>query len=267
MMQISLVDDPADPRLRRFTSLTDAAQRMRAETDGGFFTAESFPVLERALAAGYAADAVLAQEKWLPRLGEVLGDSPTEVLVVSADLAEQVTGFAVHRGVIASMRRRPLPAVPSLLADARTVVVLEDVSDSTNVGAIFRTAAALGADAVLVTPRSSDPLYRRSVRVSMGTVFQVPWTRTGTWAELAPQLAHAGFDSVALALREDAVDLADYRPPARVAVVFGAEGAGLSEAALRAVDRVLTIPMDGGVDSLNVASASAVVLWALRSRG
>ncbi|MBW8871757.1 MAG: TrmH family RNA methyltransferase, partial [Leifsonia sp.] len=148
------------------------------------------------------------------------------------------------------------------------VVVLEDIVDHTNVGAIFRAVAGLGADAVLVTPRCADPLYRRSVRVSMGTVLQVPWTRLPEWDAAVPLLHDAGFDIAALALADDAVTLDAYsaHPPERVALVFGAEGDGLSRRALAAADTVVTIPMLHGVDSLNVASASAVALWALRAR-
>ena len=188
------------------------------------------------------------------------------VYVGSPSVLEAVTGFVMHRGALASMHRPVLPAVSDLLRDARRVVVLEDIVDHTNVGAIFRAVAGMGADAVLVTPRCADPLYRRSVRVSMGAVLQVPWTRLGEWDEAAPQLHAAGFEIAALALDERAVDLAEFarNPPERVAVVLGTEGDGLSRDALAAADAIVTIPMDHGVDSLNVAAAAAVALWSLR---
>ena len=166
------------------------------------------------------------------------------------------------------MHRPALPDPASLLANARRVVILEDIVDHTNVGAIFRAVAGLGADAVLVTPRCADPLYRRSVRVSMGTVLQVPWTRLPEWPEASVLLAEAGFHVAALALSDTAVSLDAFAadPPERVALVLGAEGDGLSRDALERADTVVTIPMLHGVDSLNVASASAVALWALRVR-
>jgi tRNA G18 (ribose-2'-O)-methylase SpoU len=209
---------------------------------------------------------VLLQEKWLADLEPLLVGHDIPIYLGTAEVLESVTGFAMHRGALASMVRPELPRVPELLADARRVVVIEDVVDHTNVGAIFRTAAGLGADAVLVTPRCADPLYRRSVRVSMGTVLQVPWTRLPDWPEGADLLHDAAFTIAALALEEDAVSLEDFaaRPPDRVALLLGTEGDGLSRRALRAADVTVTIPMLAGVDSLNVAAASAVALWALR---
>jgi tRNA G18 (ribose-2'-O)-methylase SpoU len=166
------------------------------------------------------------------------------------------------------MHRPTLPAVAEVLRDARRVVIVEDVMDHTNVGAIFRSVAGLGADAVLVTPRCADPLYRRSVRVSMGTVLQVPWTRLPEWDDAVPALHAAGFTIAALALADDAVGLRDFaaNAPERVAIVVGAEGDGLSRAALEAADVVVTIPMAHGVDSLNVAAASAVALYAFQAK-
>ena len=183
-------------------------------------------------------------------------------------LLTELTGFHLHRGALAAMHRPELPDPAALLAGARRVVVLEDVVDHTNVGAVFRSAAALGVDAVFVTPRCADPLYRRSVRVSMGTVLQVPWTRIPWWPEGAQLLREAGFTIAALALSDDAVDLGDFADAGheRVAIVMGSEGDGLSHRALSEADAVVTIPMQHGVDSLNVAAASAVALWALREQ-
>jgi tRNA G18 (ribose-2'-O)-methylase SpoU len=189
------------------------------------------------------------------------------VYVGEPALLEKLTGYHLHRGALAAMHRPPLRAVEDVLRDARRVVVLEDIVDHTNVGAIFRSVAGLGADAVLISPRCADPLYRRSVRVSMGTVLQVPWTRLPEWNEARPLLHDLGFHIAALALADAAVSLDAFamHAPERVAIVLGAEGDGLSRHALAAADTVVTIPMLHGVDSLNVASASAVALWALRT--
>jgi tRNA G18 (ribose-2'-O)-methylase SpoU len=205
------------------------------------------------------------EEKWLPGLAALLEPFDIPVHLAEPDQLEAITGYRVHRGALAAFERPRLPDLAELLADARRVVVLEDIVDHTNVGAIFRSVAALGADAVLVTPRCADPLYRRSVRVSMGTVFQVPWTRVPEWPDAARMLHIHGFSIAALALADDAVSLRDLAadPPQRLALLFGAEGDGLSARALEAADRIVTIPMAHGVDSLNVAAAAAVVLYAL----
>lgn len=268
-MEFVRIDDPGDSRLDDYRSLTDVALRRVREPAGGLYMAESAKVIARAVAAGHRPRSVLTQEKWLDDVAEALGPQEAPVYVVDAEVAEQVTGFVVHRGPMAAMHRPAEPALAEVVRDARLLLVLEDVVDHTNVGAAFRAAAALGADAVLVTPRSGDPLYRRSVRVSMGTVFQVPWTRIGEWPEAADQLHEHGFELAALALDDGAVPLDTYASdrPARVALLMGTEGAGLSHHALRAADSVVTIPMAGGVDSLNVASAAAVALWAMTRSG
>lgn len=270
-MRIERVTDASDPRLADYRDLTDVALRRVLEPEGGLYLAESAKVLGRALAAGHKPRSVLTQDKWvdeIERLLDAAQAAQTPVYVVDAGVAESVTGYAVHRGLLASMHRPVNPPVHELLAHARRVVVLEDLVDHTNVGAVFRAAAGMGADAVLVSPRCADPLYRRSIRVSMGTVFQVPWTRLPGWREGAELLHDAGFHITALALSPDAVSLDDFveDPPERVAIVLGAEGDGLSRQAIAAADSTVTIPMTGGVDSLNVAAASAVTLWALRIR-
>ena len=267
-MHLVEIDDASDPRLSDYAGLTDVALRRVSEPEGGLYIAESAKVIARALAAGHRPRSVLLQRKWLPDVEELLADHDVPVFVGDSALLEQITGFVMHRGALASMHRPPLVPVETLLADARRVVVIEDVVDHTNVGAIFRAVAGLGADAVLVTPRCADPLYRRSVRVSMGTVLQVPWTRLADWPEGADQLKSAGFHVAALALDDRAVDLDAFsiEPPERIALVLGSEGDGLSRAALDAADSVVTIPMLHGVDSLNVAAASAVALWELRLR-
>lgn len=265
-MRIETVTDPEHPGLADFRNLTDVRLRRLLEPAGGLYIAESTKVILRALEAGHRPRAVLLQETWLESLAAALESHDVPVYVAPAEILEAVTGFDVHRGALASMHRPELPPVAELLRDARRVLVLEDLVDHTNVGAVFRAAAGIGADAVLVTPSCADPLYRRAVRVSMGTVLQVPWTRTESWAQTVQQLHGAGFTIAALALREDAVTLDAFAadPPERLALVLGAEGDGLSRRALAGADAVITIPMLHGVDSLNVAAAAAVALWALR---
>ena len=262
------ITDLSDPRLGDYLNLTDVALRRVSEPAGGLYIAESSKVIARALAAGHIPRSALMLEQWLPDLEQLLVPFDIPVFVGAPDLLESLTGFSLHRGALASMHRPALPEVADLLMDARRVVVLEDIVDHTNVGAIFRSVAGLGADAVLVTPRCADPLYRRSVRVSMGTVLQVPWTRLPDWPLGAEQLHAAGFHIAALALSDTAVELDDFAAaaPERVALILGTEGDGLSPDALSAADTVVTIPMLHGVDSLNVAAASAVALYALRRR-
>jgi tRNA G18 (ribose-2'-O)-methylase SpoU len=271
-MRVERVQDLAREELADYLHLTDVALRRKLEPAGGLYIAESTKVLARALEAGHRPRTVLVQEKWLGGLGEMLSAFPQTrdlpVYVAPDEVIQQITGFHVHRGALAAMHRPKLPEVTDLVATARRIVVLEDIVDHTNVGAIFRSAAGLGADAVLVTPRCADPLYRRSVRVSMGTVFQVPWTRLPGWPEGARVLHAAGFRIAALALRPDAVPLEDYcrTAPDKVALMLGTEGDGLSADAVGAADTVVRIPMMHGVDSLNVAASSAVAMWALRVR-
>ncbi len=260
------IRDATDDRLADYRDLTDVALRRALEPAGGLYIAESATVIGRALDAGHVPRSVLVQDKWLADVADLLGDRDVPVYVVGDAVAQGVTGYTVHRGALAAMHRPALPALRDVVRDARVVLVLEDIVDHTNVGAAFRSAAALGADAVLVTERCADPLYRRSVRVSMGTVFQVPWTRLPPWPEARGILHDAGFELAALALADGAVPLDVFAadPPDRVALLLGAEGDGLSRRALASADTVVTIPMSGGVDSLNVAAASAVALWALR---
>ncbi len=267
-MHIIAVEDLDDAGLADYSRLTDVALRRVSEPAGGLYIAESTKVIRRAIAAGHRPRSVLLQEQWLADVEPLLRDLDIPVYVGSAELLEQLTGYNLHRGALASMHRPELRPAAEIVAGAHRVVVIEDVVDHTNVGAIFRAAAGLGADAVLVTPRCADPLYRRSVRVSMGTVLQVPWTRLPEWPEGADILHGAGFHIAALALADDAVslDVLAADPPERLALLLGTEGDGLSRAAVHASDSVVTIPMLHGVDSLNVASASAVALWALRRK-
>ena len=264
-MHIERVRDAASDAVADYARLTDVTLRSAHEPANGLYIAESAKVIRRAIGAGHRPRSVLMEEKWLAGLEPSLGAFDIPVHLADPEQLEAITGYRVHRGALAAFERPALPDPAVLLANARRVVVLEDIVDHTNVGAIFRSVAALGADAVLVSPRCADPLYRRSVRVSMGTVFQVPWIRLPEWPEAARMLHAHDFSIAALALADGAVSLralaAD--PPDRLALVFGAEGDGLSRNALQAADHVVTIPMAHGVDSLNVAAAAAVVIYAL----
>jgi tRNA G18 (ribose-2'-O)-methylase SpoU len=265
-VRIVTIDSLDHPELADYARLTDVALRRVTEPAGGLYIAESLTVIGRALRAGHMPRSILTSERWLPDLERLIGERDVPVYVGAPHTLEELTGFHLHRGALASMNR-PVPLDPrDVLRNARRVVIVEDVVDHTNVGAIFRSVAGLGADAVLVTPRCADPLYRRSVRVSMGTVLQVPWTRLPEWDEATAILHDAGFTIAALALSAGAVSLREFAAsaPERVALVVGAEGDGLSRTALEAADVVVTIPMTHGVDSLNVAAASAVALYALQ---
>lgn len=282
------ITDPTDERLTDYTGLTDMALRRRIEPERGLYIAESNNVIGRALRAGHQPRSFLMAEKWLDGMAPVIASAPgcegaddggvdVPVYVADESVMREVTGYHVHRGALAAMHRPLMAPVTELLASARggagarRVAVLEDIVDHTNVGAMFRSAAALGVDAVLVTPRCADPLYRRSVRVSMGTVFQVPWTRIDPWPGGVTTLQDAGFTVAALALTDDSVSIEEFAaspavrgPDARTALVLGAEGDGLGRHTVEAADVVVRIPMAGEVDSLNVAAASAVAFWATR---
>ncbi len=268
---VSWVDGPRDPCVRDYFGLTDVALRRVLEPAEGLYLAESEKVIRRALGAGHRMRSLLMTPRWLADLADLVRlavAAEVPVYVAAPAVIESMTGFHLHRGAIAAMHRPELPAPATLLGRARTVAVLEDIVDHTNVGAVFRSAAALGVDAVLVTPRCADPLYRRSVRVSMGTVFQVPWTRIEPWPAGVDLLRDNGFVVAALALTDDAVSLDDLAAavPHRLALVLGSEGDGLGHPTLAATDLTVRIPMAGGVDSLNVAAAAAVAMWALRPR-
>jgi len=263
-MPVIEITDLADPRLADFAHRTDVALKNGSRTEHGLYIAESALVLERAIRSGHVPRSVLALGGTVDEAVALVGpDVP--VFSGPGELLAELTGYILHRGLIASMHRPQLPAVADLIADAKRIVVLENVSDPTNVGAIFRSVAAIGADAVLVTPRCSDPYYRRAIRVSMGTVLQVPWTRVGDWNQTRELLAASGFHIAALALTPDAVSLKDFAltAPERVALVLGAEGEGLTPEAIAAADTVVQIPMAHGIDSLNVAATAAVAMFAL----
>ncbi|MDD7686297.1 MAG: RNA methyltransferase [Actinomycetaceae bacterium] len=269
----------ADQRLLEYTSLKDVALRRKLEPEHGIYMAESRNVIERALMAGHRPRSVLLEQRWLGAIDDLFrqymgfgidGDIP--VYVGDESELERLTGFRVHRGALAAMERPPMPDPADLLADAHRICVLEDLVDHTNVGAAFRSAAALGIDAVVITPRCADPLYRRAVRVSMGNVFMIPWTRLTSWPA-TDMLRDLGFTTLALALSDDALSLADFEdselvrsPDSRLAIILGTEGDGLSQRTIASADYVVRIPMLHHVDSLNVAAAAAVTFWALRRR-
>lgn len=293
-MPLIYVDTLEDPRLDAFARLTEAQLRSKLEPERALFIAESQKVIERAFEGGMEPISLLMEEKWLPsmaplieRMEERAGAPEMPVFVAPHDELERLTGFELTRGALGAFRRPVLPTVADVLHEARLVAVLEDITNHTNVGAIFRSAAALGVDAVLVSPACYDPLYRRAVRVSMGTVFQVPWTRIGdadvpnrpgcgTWSDegIAELRAH-GFTCAAMALSDDSVTpdelnalLAEREAsagePAKLALLFGTEGEGLSPATIARCDHTVRIPMAHGVDSLNVAASSAVAFYAFR---
>jgi len=264
-----------DPRLHDYVGLTDMQLRTRTEPEAGLFIAEGEKVIARAVDAGYPMRSMLLSDKWLPVMGPVLERTNAPVYVGGIDLLEQVTGFHVHRGALAAMSRLPLPDPAALLERSQRVVVLEKVNNHTNIGAIFRSAAALGMDAVLLAPDCADPLYRRAVRVSMGTVFAVPYARLGAdpdgppWPRALDLLAEHGYRRLALTPAPDAIDLRELRlgPREKVALLLGSEGEGLSPRAFAACDLRVRIPMAPGVDSLNVAAAAAVACYALTGTG
>lgn len=264
-MPVIPITDLADPHLTDFAHQTDVALKKATGAEHGLYIAESLLVLERAIRAGHEPRSVLALGSSVDEAVAATRGFDIPVFSGPPELLEQLTGYLLHRGLIASMKRPALPDPARLLADAKRVVVLENVADPTNVGAIFRSVAGIGADAVLVTPRCSDPFYRRAIRVSMGTVLQVPWTRVGSWPSTRELLAASGFHIAALALADGAVSLRQFAAaaPERVALVLGAEGDGLTAEALAAADTIVQIPMRHGIDSLNVAATAAVAMFAL----
>ena len=275
MPHIMEITDISAPELDVFARLTEAQLRSRQEPEKGIFIAESPKVIGRALDAGYEPVSLLMERRQIEGQARDIIARCGEVPVYTAGraLLAGLTGYELTRGVLCAMRRPELPSVEELCAHARRVAVLEGIMDSTNIGAIFRSAAALNMDAVLVTPSCSDPLYRRAVRVSMGTVFQVPWTRIGNEVSDWPgpglrRLRRLGFKTAAMALSETAVSIEE---PAlcgeeRLAIVLGTEGDGLADGTIAGCDYTVRIPMAHHVDSLNVAAASAVAFWQLRAR-
>ena len=275
MANIIEITDLNTPELDAFARLTEAQLRQKQDPAKGIFIAESPKVIERALNAGYEPLALLMERKHIEGQGRPIIEHCGDIPVYTADreVLASLTGYELTRGVLCAMRRRPLPTVEELCASARRVAVLEGVVDTTNVGAIFRSAAALNVDVVLVTPTCCDPLNRRAVRVSMGTVFQVPWTRIGETAADWPEAGLArlkalGFKTAAMALSDVAVSVDDPALMAeeKLAIVLGTEGDGLTKQTISGCDYTVCIPMSHEVDSLNVAAASAVAFWQLRAK-
>ncbi|MGI6216959.1 MAG: TrmH family RNA methyltransferase [Coriobacteriales bacterium] len=270
-----------DSRLDVFERLTDLQLRSKVEPSRAIFIAETIEVIYRSLDAGNFPISMLTDKKFLPTLEVAISKAENlnpdfEVFTLPPDELEKLTGFSIHRGALCAFRRPPEKTPEEVLNGAEVVAVLEDIRDYTNVGAIFRSAAAMGADAVLVSPACYDPLYRRAIRVSMGTVFQVPWARIGTqkpndWSDPGISLLHKlGFTVAAMALGDGSLPLNDPRIPmdGKIAMIFGTEGTGLSPRTISRCDLSVKIPMKHGVDSLNVAASSAVALWeVMRARG
>lgn len=284
-MQFITIDSIDDERVAAYTNLTEIQLRNRLEPKRGLFIAESPKVIDRALAAGREPISLLVEEPWIEGMSQTFDvvdkrwGTDIPVYVASPEQLRQLTGYRLHRGALSAMRRWPLPSVEETCRDARRVAVMENIVDHTNVGALMRSAAALDVDAVLVTPSCGDPLYRRAARVSMGTVFQIPWTRIGGddkhfWPRRGlEELRSLGFTTVAMALSDDSISLdeltrrlnnspesADHID--KLALIFGTEGDGLSRHTIAGADLTVKIPMSHGVDSLNVAASSAVAFYA-----
>lgn len=284
-MQFITIDSIDDERVTAYTNLTEIQLRNRLEPERGLFIAESPKVIDRALAAGREPISLLVEEPWIEGMSQTFDvvdkrwGTDIPVYVASPEQLRQLTGYRLHRGALSAMRRWPLPSVEETCRDARRVAVMENIVDHTNVGALMRSAAALDVDAVLVTPSCGDPLYRRAARVSMGTVFQIPWTRIGGddkhfWPRRGlEELRSLGFTTVAMALSDDSISLdeltrrlnnspesADHID--KLALIFGTEGDGLSRHTIAGADLTVKIPMSHGVDSLNVAASSAVAFYA-----
>ncbi|KAA1419939.1 RNA methyltransferase [Mumia zhuanghuii] len=261
------INDAADPRLRDYVDLRDVQLRKLLEAERGVFIAEGEKVVRRALESGHRARSFLMAPRWLETLADVLEGTDAPVYVMPESEIESVTGFHVHRGALASLYRAPVPTVAEVLDRARRIVVAEDLMDHTNVGAVFRSVAALGFDAVILSPRCADPLYRRAIKVSMGSVFWLPYARVDDWYAFPELLREHGWTSLAMTLSEDARDLRELAGTPdlgeKVALMVGAEGHGLSPHWSRSADVRVTIPMAADIDSLNVAAATAVACWAL----
>ena len=274
MPNIIEITDFSAPELDAYARLTENQLVNREHPEQGMFIAESPIVIERALNAGCVPVSFLLEKKHIEaQAREILARCPdVPVYTAEFDVLTNLTGFKLTRGALCAMRRPKLPSVEEICAGARRIAVLENVMNPTNVGAIFRSAAALGMDAVLLTPACSDPLYRRAIRVSMGTVFQVPWTYLGSEADQWPQpgiqiLREFGFKTAAMALSDESVSIRDPRlgKEEKLAIVLGTEGDGLSAQTIADCDYTVRIPMTHGVDSLNVAAASAVAFWQLQA--
>ncbi|MEU8799459.1 RNA methyltransferase [Spirillospora sp. NPDC048819] len=268
MASLVPVTDPADPRIADYVRLRDVNLRKSLEAEHGLFVAEGEKVIRRAIGAGHPVRSLLMARRWAEPLADVLDVLDAPAYVADDATMESITGFQVHRGALASLERLPLPTVDTVLTTARRVIVCEDIVDHTNIGAIFRCAAALGVDAAVLAPRCADPLYRRSVKVSMGAVFALPYARMTDWRSGLTALRGRGFQLLALTPAPDATPLDEVRTADRRALLLGSEGDGLSSRWLHEADHRVRIPMNEtalarGVDSLNVVAAAAIACYGL----
>ncbi|MGI5420277.1 TrmH family RNA methyltransferase [Actinomadura luteofluorescens] len=268
MASLIPVSDPADPRLADYVRLRDVNLRKSLEAEHGLFVAEGEKVIRRAVGAGHPVRSLLTSPRWTGPLADLLDGVDAPAYLVDDATMESITGFQVHRGALASLERLPLPSVDAVLATARRVVLCEDIVDHTNVGAIYRCAAALGIDAIVLSPRCADPLYRRAVKVSMGAVFAIPYARMTNWHDDLGKLRAAGFALLALTPDQTVTPLDEVPIGDRAALMLGSEGDGLSSHWLDEADERVCIPMSAqamanGVDSLNVTAAAAIACYAL----
>ncbi|WP_149262646.1 RNA methyltransferase [Actinomadura sp. K4S16] len=268
MASLIPVSDPADPRLADYVRLRDVNLRKSLEAEHGLFVAEGEKVIRRAVAAGHPVRSLLMARRWTEPLADLLDGLDAPAYLVDDATMEAITGFQVHRGALASMERLPLPSIETVLSGARRILVLEDLVDHANVGSIYRCAAALGIDAIILSPRCADPLYRRAVKVSMGAVFAIPYARMANWHDGLGELRAAGFTLLALTPAQSATPLDKAPLGDRVALMLGSEGDGLSSHWLDEADEPVCIPMSpdamsAGVDSLNVTAAAAIACHTL----
>ena len=265
MVQVKEIENINDPEVEIFASLTEAQLREHRESQNGFFIAESPKVIRVALKCGYEPFALLCERRHISGDASDIISSCNNLKVYTGarEVLARLTGYKLTRGVLCAMKRKPLPSVEEVCGQSRLVGVLQSITDTTNIGAIFRSASALGVDGLVLSSDTCDPLNRRAVRVSMGTVFTVPWTTTDNPSSV---LKKAGYTTAALALRDDSISLDDPRlkQADRLAVIFGTEGDGLPHDIISTADMVVRIPMHHDVDSLNVAAAAAVTFWELR---
>ncbi|WP_412519697.1 RNA methyltransferase [Actinomadura madurae] len=268
MARLIPVPDPADPRLADYVRLRDVNLRKSLEAEHGLFVAEGEKVIRRAVAAGHPVRSLLMARRWAEPLADVLDGLDAPAYIVDDATMESLTGFQVHRGALASLERLPLPPLEAVLAGARRILVLEDLVDHANVGSIYRCAAALGIDAIVLSPRCADPLYRRSVKVSMGAVFAIPYMRLANWHDGLGKVRAAGFTLLALTPDQAARPIDEASTGDRVGLMLGSEGDGLSSHWLDEADEPVCIPMSpdamsAGVDSLNVTAAAAIACHSL----
>ena len=265
MVRIVAINNLNDPAVGDFVRLRDVNLRKLLETERGIYIAEGKKVIRRALDAGHKPRSFLLTERWLEELAPAIENLDVEAFVGDEGLIESITGFHVHRGALAAFERPQLVNLEQLLESSAKVFVIEDVTDHANVGAIFRNAAGLGMDAIVLAPRAADPYYRRAIKVSMGAVFAVPFARVDDWQGLPALLRTKGFTSIALCLDEDAINFDTISPTGKIAVLLGSEGHGLSKNWLNAADIKAKIEMRKGIDSLNVAATSSIAAWHLRN--